>query len=75
MSQDSWRPGSDIVFLPDQTGVVAAPPAEDGVEAVRVLKVAGVAGPRQLAGERLEDVDQLPGGALVEDLALLHLES
>ena len=73
MSQDCWRPDNDIVLLPDQTGVVAAPPAENGVEAVRVLEVASVAGPRQLAGEGLEDVDQLPGGTLVEHLALLHL--
>ena len=74
MSEDSWRPGSDIVFLPDQTGVVAAPPAEDGVEAVRVLTVPGAARPGELAGERLQDVDQLPGGTLVEHLALLHLQ-
>ena len=75
MSQDYWRPDNDVVLLPDQTGVVAAPPAEDGVEAVCVLEVASVAGPSQLAGERLEDVDQLPGGTLVEHLALLHLET
>ena len=74
MSEDSWRPGSYIVFLPDQTGVIAAPPAEDGVEAVRVLVVPGGAGTRQLAGQRLQDVDQLPGGTLVEQLALLHLQ-
>ena len=74
MSQDSWRPGSDIVFLPDETGVVAAPPAEDGVEAVGVGAVPGDAGSGELAGERLQDVDQLPGGALVEHFTLLHLE-
>ena len=65
---------TDIVHLPDKTGVVAAPPAEDGVEAVRVLTVPGAAGPGELAGERLQDVDQLAGGTLVEHLALLHLE-
>ena len=66
---------TDIVLLPDKTGVVAAPPAEDGVEAVRVLTVPGAAGPGELAGERLQDVDQLPGGTLVEHLALLHLKN
>lgn len=65
---------TDIDLLPDETGVVAAPPAEDGVEAVRVLVVPGGAGTRQLAGQRLQDVDQLPGGTLVEQLALLHLQ-
>ena len=56
--------------------MVAAPPAQDGVEAVGVLAVSGGAGgPRELAGQRLQDVDQLPGGTLVEQLALLHLES
>ena len=70
-----WRLNyTDIDLLPDETGVVAAPPAEDGVEAVRVLVVPGGAGTRQLAGQRLQDVDQLPGGTLVEQLALLHLQ-